>query len=186
VPKLDLIGTSRLDPLVVEEVVAALRFAVERQFDRDVFSKFPRQLENLAASPRLSSSSTSLMAADRRPARISPSSSATSIRLPFLRTGAMVRRTLVSKTGMSLCLSFLVSSFQRGALDFAEIGHVAFDLAFPFPAPEGTVGALKFYGLETFLAVAPDAERNSVPAEFMLRRIEVDRGKILFTRTLSG
>jgi hypothetical protein len=43
VPKLDLIGTSRLDPLVVEKVVAALGFAGERQFDRDVFSKFPRQ-----------------------------------------------------------------------------------------------------------------------------------------------
>ena len=48
VPKLDLIGTSRLDPLVVEKVVAALGFAGERQFDRDVFSKFPRQFENLA------------------------------------------------------------------------------------------------------------------------------------------
>jgi hypothetical protein len=48
VPKLDLIGTSRLDLLVVEKVVAALRFAVERQFGRDVFPKFPRQFENLA------------------------------------------------------------------------------------------------------------------------------------------
>lgn len=44
-PKLDLIGTSRLDLLVVEKVVAALRFAVERQFGRDVFPKFPRQFE---------------------------------------------------------------------------------------------------------------------------------------------
>ena len=47
-PKLDLFGTRRLDLLVVEEVVAALRFAVERQFDRDVFSKFARKFENLA------------------------------------------------------------------------------------------------------------------------------------------
>jgi len=39
---------------------------------------------------------------------------------------------------------------------------------------------------ETFLAVAPDAERNSVPAEPMFRRIEIDRDKILFTRTLAG
>jgi hypothetical protein len=42
VPKLDLIGASRLDPLVVEEVVAALGFAGESQFDREVFSNFPQ------------------------------------------------------------------------------------------------------------------------------------------------
>jgi hypothetical protein len=69
--------------------------------------------------------------------------------------------------------------FQRGALNFAKIGNVALDLVFPFPAPEGTVGALRFYGLEAFLAVAPDAERNSALAELMLRRIEIDRGKRL-------
>ena len=44
---------------------------------------------------------------------------------------------------------------------------------------------MRFYGLETFLAVAPDAERNSALAELMFRRIEVDRDKVLLTRTLA-
>jgi hypothetical protein len=54
-----------------------------------------------------------------------------------------------------------LASLCAVALDFAEIGNVAFDLVFPFPAPEGTAGALRFHGLETFVAIAPDAERNS-------------------------
>ena len=95
-PKLDLIGTRRLNLLVVEEVVAALRFAVERQFDRDMFSKFPRQFENLAG-----------VAALEFQFDFADGSGSAS---RFLRTGPIVRRTLVSKTGMSLCFSFLVSS----------------------------------------------------------------------------
>src|SRR5438876_9035030 len=46
-PQLDLVGSNRLDRLAVAEIVAAPGFAVELQFGRDVFSKFPRQPEHL-------------------------------------------------------------------------------------------------------------------------------------------
>jgi hypothetical protein len=144
VPKLDLFGTSRPDPLVVEEAVAALGFAVERQFDRDVFSKFPRQFENLAGIAALEFQFDFADGSGSAPCTDLPfvERDLDSGSIPAHRSDGAANSRLENRH--ELVLEFLGQQrFQRGALNFAEIGNVAFDLAFPFPAAGDVKDAIR-------------------------------------------
>lgn len=114
----------RLGPLVVEEVVAALRLAVERQFDRGVFSKFLRQLEHFVG---VTAFEFQFDFADGSGSAPRPDFSfiecnLDSASVPAHRYDSAANPRL--ENGHELVLELLgYQRFQRGALNFAKIGE---------------------------------------------------------------
>ena len=70
-------------------------------------------------------------------------------------------------------------------MGFAEAGNIALNLSFQFASSEGTFGPFGFDGLEAFVAVVPDAQRDAIPVERVLGRVEINRDQIFFLRWLS-
>lgn len=122
-----------------------MRFTIEAQFGRGMFSKFPCQLEHLAgvaelefqfdfANGRGSASRTDLSFIERNGDEASVS---------------VHQSTCAADPGFEHWLKLVLEllgqqRFQRSSLNLAEIGNVVLDLVLPFPAPEGIAGALRF------------------------------------------
>ena len=117
-----------------------------------MFSKFPRQFENLAGVAALEFQFDFADGSGSAPRTDFPfiECDFDSASVPAHRSDGAANSRLENRHELVLELLGQQRS-QRGALNFAEVGNIAFDLAFPFPAPKGTVGALRFYGRRRFL-----------------------------------